>query len=159
MKTLTLGALLGLISLNAAATDVTLRTAIYRYNQPIYANSMVELRGTSCDILQLVLDVTSGYTDLKILNGGMVRYPDRVLAAHDVFAYSLYSSSHEKGFNFHSYDPDLPAESNPDSQVGTATIFGYCFTSAAYPANDIDIYLDDTKNRVRYFDDGTSQSY
>lgn len=159
MRTLTLSALLALLGLNAGATDVTLRTALYRYNQPIYANSTVELRGTSCDILQLVLDVTSGYADLKILNGGTVRYPDRVLAAHDVFAYSLYSSSHEKGFNFHSYDPDLPAESNPDTQVGTATIFGYCFTSAAYPAGDIDIHLDDTKNRVRYFADGSSESY
>jgi hypothetical protein len=159
MNKLIISVLLALVCLNAYPADVTLRTAIYRYHQPIYANSTVVLRGQSCDIMQLVLDVESGYTNIKISDGGLIRYPDRILAGDDVFAYSLYSNSVSKGFSFEAYNPDMPPASSPDIQIGTATIFGYCFSSEAIPTGPIDINLDDTKNRVRYFPDGSSQAY
>ena len=62
-----------LATMNASADfvsgDMTLRDAIYLYDQGVDARGSKVLGANNCDVFQLVLDVTSGYTGLIMFNG------------------------------------------------------------------------------------------
>jgi hypothetical protein len=117
---------------NARAGDFLLRDAIYLYGQPIDAAGNTWLGGYNCDVFELVLDVTSGATDLAMLQGddnaelgaSTQIYPDRIHASAQMFAYALYKDKDYKYFQF----GDSTASAST-ARIGTATIFGYCFSS------------------------------
>ncbi|MBW8458662.1 MAG: hypothetical protein K0M58_09515 [Thiobacillus sp.] len=121
--------------MSAQATGpMLLRDAVYLYNLPIRAGWVQELYGANCDVFQLVLDVESGHTDMGYYEYQDYLYPDRIYDYHAMFAYALYSGSAEKGFILGDDQLyDAPGV-NPDLIVGTATAFGYCFSTnpAAY---------------------------
>jgi hypothetical protein len=105
--------------------QMTLRDAIYLYNKPVNANAIKALLGYQCDVFQLVLDVKSGFTDLAMYDNGIeYLYPDRIWSTAPMFAYALYSQQEQKAFGL--WDN---TEGVSDGQVGTATFFGYCFST------------------------------
>ncbi|MGB4781818.1 S8 family peptidase [Candidatus Methylomirabilis sp.] len=112
--------------------ELLLRDAIYLYGQALNGKGDKILAGEHCDVFQLVLDVTAGYTDLAMgqsstLNSALaaqVAYPDRILDAAAMFSYALYDTQAVKAFVFH--DQYNPASS---AQIGTATAFGYCYST------------------------------
>jgi serine protease len=112
---------------------LTLRDAIYLYNQPLNGKGDKILAGEQCDVLQLVLDVTAGHTDLAMGQASTVdgaiaaslAYPDRILDSAEMFAYALYEKQAVKVFVFN--DRNSPASA---AQTGTATAFGYCYSTA-----------------------------
>lgn len=103
--------------------QLTLRDAIYLYNQPIQANAFKALMGVNCDAFQLMLDVTAGFTDLVMYESDVYFYPDRIWSNAPMFAYSLYGNTESKSFAL--WDNTVV----PDSQIGNATFFGYCFSA------------------------------
>lgn len=123
----------GMMSAQAIG-PMLLRDAIYLYNLPIRAGYTHELNGANCDVFQLVLDVESGYTDMAYLEDQIRLYPDRIYDYHAMFAYALYSWSAQKLFVLGDEQLYRAPGVNPDMIVGTATAFGYCFSTnpAAY---------------------------
>lgn len=110
-----------------ALSSMTLRDAIYLYDQDIMTNHELQLAGSNCDVLQLVLDVESGYSDIMIYEGSAsMQYPDRILASADMFAYALYSNAAIKRFGLG--DRNVAAT---NSAAGKATAFGYCYSTRA----------------------------
>jgi hypothetical protein len=109
----------------AQAQSMTLRDAMYLYSQPV--NTMgaeKRLIGYNCDVFELVLDVESGFTDLVMTEGSTVlNYPDRIDAGAAMFAYTLYAQEQIKSFTLLGTGPGAT------QQVGTATFFGYCFST------------------------------
>ena len=111
---------------------MTLRDAIYLYNQPLDGRGDKILAGVDCDVFQLVMDVTSGYTNLAMGQsntlanaiGTQTAYLDTIQNADAMFAYALYQDQPVKTFVFN--DKTAP---NSSSQMGTATVFGYCFST------------------------------
>ncbi|HUX29382.1 MAG TPA: S8 family peptidase [Thiobacillus sp.] len=116
----------------AQPSAMTLRDAIYLYNQPLDGSGDKILAGVDCDVFQLVLDVTSGYTDLAMGQsntltnaiGTQTAYPDTIQNADAMFAYALYQDQPVKTFVFN--DKNNPSSS---AQIGSATIFGYCYST------------------------------
>jgi len=111
---------------------LTLRDAIYLYNQPLDGKGDKILAGVNCDVFQLVLDVTSGYTNLAIGQGNTLStsigtqtaYPDTIQNSDAMFAYALYQDQPVKTFVFN--DKNNPSSS---AQIGSATAFGYCYST------------------------------
>lgn len=134
------------------ATKPVLRDAIYLYQMNLWGQSEKRLTGHHCDILELVLDVTSGYTDMALVpsvaQGTVTNYPDRLFADDAMFTYTLYSDAHEKRFILR--DNQNPAS---DAQIGQGTFFGYCYSTQ--PDAYVDVY--DQKTNTTYFSDGTMQ--
>lgn len=129
-------AVLAAVSANAVAKNVSgemlLRDAHYWYNMPVDGFKSNYFLGTDCDILQLVMDVNTGYTDIlgadvasttTIETSDMVSYPDRITANAAMFSYTLYSNAGLKMYQF--YDKNATAS----AQVGTITAFAYCFST------------------------------
>jgi len=153
-------ALVSLLPFFAHADDptsqLTLRDAIYLYKKDIRSLSYMSLAGFDCDVLQLVLDVESGYTDLAMFEGSggdsdaYLKYPDRIEARHPMFAYALYRDMPFKSFDF--YDART---GTADSRIGTATLFGYCFSTK--PSARV-VFCDDTQ-RTCVTSDGASIPY
>lgn len=120
-------------SVTPAATPnpMTLRDAIYLYGQTLSADGDKVLVGADCDVFQLVLDVTSGHTRLAMGQAGTLAnalagqtpYVDAILGSDAMFAYALYQDQAVKTFSFN--DPGQP----PAAQIGTATAFGYCYST------------------------------
>jgi hypothetical protein len=106
------------------SSEMTLRDAIYLYNKPIYSNAVKAIMGYHCDAFQMLLDVGTGFTDIAIYETTLTPYPDRIFAEHQMFSYALYSQEEIKAFGL--WDN---SEWVPDSQVGSATFFGYCYSS------------------------------
>lgn len=121
------------VSADFISGDMTLRDAIYLYNQDIDARGSKLLAGYNCDVFQLVLDVTSGYTDLAMFQGNndtelaasTLVYPDRIYDYAAMFSYALYQNKSGKFFRFG--DKTQPASAY--QQIGTGTIFGYCYST------------------------------
>jgi serine protease len=111
---------------------LSLRDAIYLYNQPLDAKGDKILVGENCDVFQLILDVIAGYTDLAMAQSSTLNdaiatklaYPDRILDSAAMFSYALYANQLVKAFVFN--DKNNPASS---AQIGTATAFGYCYST------------------------------
>lgn len=111
---------------------MTLRDAIYLYNQPLDAKGDKILAGVDCDVFQLVMDVTSGYTNLAMGQsntlanaiGTQTAYRDTIWNTHAMFAYALYQDQSVKTFVFN--DKNNPSSS---AQMGSATVFGYCYST------------------------------
>ncbi len=111
---------------------MTLRDAIYLYNQPLDAKGSKILAGVDCDVFQLVMDVTSGYTNLAMGQGNTLAsaigtqaaYPDTILNTHAMFAYALYQDRAVKTFTFN--DRNDPSAS---ARIGSASVFGYCYST------------------------------
>ncbi|MDP2253105.1 MAG: S8 family serine peptidase, partial [Thiobacillus sp.] len=111
---------------------LTLRDAIYLYNQPLDGRGDKILAGVDCDVFQLVMDVTSGYTNLAMGQsntlanaiGTQTAYPDTIQNADAMFAYALYQDQPVKTFVFN--DKNNPSSS---AQIGTGTVFGYCYST------------------------------
>jgi hypothetical protein len=115
----------------SAASQIVLRDAIYLYNQPVYgaAGRIKTLAGYNCDVFQLLLNVQSGYTDLAMLensvaNSSATVYPDRINSNTTMFSYMLYKAEPIKTFALSRYLAGADS-----GQIGTVTIFGYCFSS------------------------------
>lgn len=116
--------------------DMTLRDAIYLYEQEFDAKGSKRLIGTNCDIFQLVLDVTSGYTDLVMheynlddLNNAMDKrlpYPDRIYDHAAMFSYALYKDRTRKSFML--LDNVAPSSF---ARIGKGTVFAYCYSTKA----------------------------
>ncbi|GHT83378.1 hypothetical protein AGMMS49543_10490 [Betaproteobacteria bacterium] len=120
-----------LVPQSIPAGKIALRDAIYLYNQPLYgaASKIKTLVGYRCDVFQLLLDVQSGYTDLAMLenataNGSATTYPDHISSGNPMFSYMLYKAQPVKTFALSRY-----LDGTDSGQIGTATIFGYCFSS------------------------------
>jgi len=136
--------------------DMTLRDAIYLYDQGVDARGSKVLGANNCDVFQLVLDVTSGYTDLIMFNGenengqnvSAFEYPDRIYDSAAMFAYALYTYKPWKAFKF--YDKDNPLSS---TQIGKGTIFGYCFSTKP----DARIYFREDDECTFTYSDGSTQ--
>jgi hypothetical protein len=116
----------------SAQAEVTLRDAIYLYNQDLYAGGQTEIGSLNCDVFQLVLDVESGYSDLLLFKKDSSsspwissRYPDRIYSNAAMFAYMQYGTSTAKSFMFD--DKNLPTSAT--NKIGKATVFGYCLSS------------------------------
>jgi hypothetical protein len=119
----------GLMSAQATG-PMLLRDAIYLYNLPIRAGYLQMLVGGGCDVFQLVLDVESGHTDMVYVENDQGEvYPDRIYDNAAMFAYALYSGSAVKGFALTDDQLYGAPDVNPDTIVGTATAFGYCFST------------------------------
>lgn len=112
----------------AAAERMVLRDAIYLYNQDIRSYRATQIVGHRCDVLQLVLDVESGYTDLAMHEGGRNwTYPDRMRDYFEMFAYALYDQNVTfKRFVLADNEATDPAR---DVLTGRVTVFGYCYSS------------------------------
>ncbi|MDR2688419.1 MAG: trypsin-like peptidase domain-containing protein [Azoarcus sp.] len=111
--------------------EMSLRDAIYLYNQPIsgLAAQVKTLAAYNCDVFQILLDVESGFTDLTIREGATASgprttYSDRLYDTGAMFSYALYSSSPVKLFGLARY-----RDSGSSASIGTVTVFGYCFST------------------------------
>ncbi len=118
-----------------ATGNVVLRDAIYLYNRPVHSGYLKSVFGLGCDILQLVLDLESGETNISFYsaetsadmasgNATITDYPDTIRQAAYMFSYALYGSAYGKGFAF--------AEDSFDrgsTVIGNMTAFVYCFSS------------------------------
>lgn len=136
---------------------MTLRDAIYLYNQPIDAKGSKILAGVDCDVFQLVMDVTSGYTNLAMGQGNTLAdaigtqtaYPDTILNSHAMFAYALYRDQAVKTFVFN--DRNNPSSSD---QNGSATLFGYCYSTKPTAR----VYFQQTDHYTNTYSDGRTTS-
>lgn len=117
-----------------ATGEMLLRDAMYLYNTPIYSGYLKSIFGIECDILQLVLDVESGKTDISMYtaatsqeldsgSGTQTDYPDTILQAHYMFSYALYGSTYSKAFGLAE-----KAFDKGSTVIGNATAFVYCFS-------------------------------
>jgi serine protease len=119
-----------------ASSGLVLRDAIYVYDQSMNASGDKVLVGENCDVFQLVLDVTGGYTDLALARGAayesaikwQLAYPDRIQAAASMFSYALYDDQAVKAFAFKD-----KGSTGSTASTGTATAFGYCYSTKANP--------------------------
>ncbi|GHU11031.1 hypothetical protein AGMMS50225_15690 [Betaproteobacteria bacterium] len=111
----------------AQAQSLTLSDAVYFYTYPIKSTGAAKkLIGHNCDVFELALKVQSGYTDLIVTEGSSsFNYPDRINSGAAMFAYTLYSAQADKRFTL------VGKSTGGVQQVGTATIFGYCFSTKA----------------------------
>lgn len=117
---------------SSSSTSMTLRDAIYLYDQPFDAKGSKTLVGNNCDVFQLILDVNSGYTDLAMsqantLDGALANqsaYPDRIGSEAEMFSYALYSPDTVKTFSFKDKTNTASA-----AQTARSTTFGYCFST------------------------------
>lgn len=136
--------------------SMMLRDAIYLYGKDINSLSYKSLAGFDCDVLQLVLDVESGYTDLAMFEGSgtasdtYLKYPDRIEANHAMFSYALYRGEPFKSFDFYDARSSLG-----DVRIGTATIFGYCYSTLDSARV---VFCDDLQSAC-VTSDGTSIAY
>jgi uncharacterized delta-60 repeat protein len=136
----------------AQASKPVLVDAIYMYQMPLYGQSEKRLTGHNCDILELILDVSSGYTDVALVpsvaQGSMTNYVDRIYDTDAMFTYTLYSNASGKQFI-------LRNNKNPssDAQIGMGTFFGYCYSTQSNA--HVDVY--DKKTGITYFSDGTTR--
>lgn len=152
-----IGMLAMLATMNVSADfisgDMTLRDAMYLYGQSVDAKGSKELVGYNCDVLQLVLDVTSGNTDLAMyqgnnnseLNASFLGYPDRIFDSADMFSYALYKNKAWKIFQF--YDQNNIGSA---AQIGTGTIFGYCYSTKP----DAYVYFEEWDKCTAKYSDG-----
>ncbi|MCD6705990.1 MAG: hypothetical protein LT080_05980 [Thiobacillus sp.] len=140
------------VSADFISGDMTLRDAIYLYDQDVDARASKVLGGYNCDVFQLVLDATSGFTDLAMFQGNndtelaasALVYPDRIYDNAAMFSYALYQNKSDKFFRFG--DKNNPTSS---AQVGEGTIFGYCYSTK--PGAYVYFYEED-KCTVKYSD-------
>jgi hypothetical protein len=110
----------------ADAADMLLRDAIYLYGQEVRSQKYVKLTGRNCDVLELVLDVESGHTDIEMLQDATSSvYPDRIYDYHEMFAYALYGSIASKSFSL----GQKQTAASSDTVIGKATAFAYCFST------------------------------
>ncbi|MDR2688418.1 MAG: hypothetical protein LBB76_01505 [Azoarcus sp.] len=130
-----------------ATQPMTLRGAIYLYDHPITTGAGKKLVGRNCDVFEIVLDVESGFTDLTIAEGSdSFDYVDRIHADAAMFAYTLYSQERIKSFTL------AGRQSGALQQVGSATFFGYCFSTK----EDGQVALYDEINHSCLLSDGTT---
>jgi hypothetical protein len=128
------------------AAEMTLRDAVYLYARPIHSNYGKSIVGYNCDILQLLLDVESGYSDLWIGEGDTdFGYPDRIQDYHAVFSYGLYKQEALKYFTL--WDNHVGIA---NFQTGVATFFGYCYSTKA----DAFVFMYDAANGTCTYSDG-----
>lgn len=142
------------VSADVVSGDLQLRDAMYLYDQGVDARGSKTLGSSNCDVFQLVLDVTSGYTDLG-MNVGNVNplnsfaYPDRIHDSAAMFAYALSGNDTWKGFGFN--DKGNLASS---AQVGKGTIFGYCYSTKP----DAYVYFRESDKCTVKYSDGSTES-
>lgn len=113
--------------------ELYLRDAIYLYQQSINAKGSKTLVGVNCDVLQLVLDVESGYTDLAMGQSNysatdalssQTGYADRIQSTASMFAYAITSDKAYKTFQFRD-----AGNLSSSSVIGSGTAFAYCFST------------------------------
>lgn len=132
--------------------DMQLRDAIYIYNQPINSYWYTDLVGMNCDVLQIVLDVEEGHTEIWMHQSGyqdFELYPDAIWDYHSMFAYALYKNVPEKYFSL-----SCKQQTRPDFNVGRATVFGYCYSTKS----DAYVYLWEEKTNTCTYSDGSKYS-
>ncbi len=132
---------------------MTLRDSIYLYDQGVDARGSKVLGGHNCDVFQLVLDVTSGFTNLamfegnndSVLSASTLVYPDRTYDSAAMFSYALYRNKAWKEFRFGD-------KNNPQSvtQVGAGTVFGYCYSTKP----DVYVYFREADKCTSKYSDG-----
>lgn len=128
------------------AAEMTLRDAIYLYAKPIHSNYGKSIVGYNCDILQLLLDVENGYSDVWIGQGDTdFGYPDRIYDYHSVFSYALYKPDALKYFTL--WDNQVGIS---NFQTGTANFFGYCLSTKT----DAFVFMYDASNGTCTYSDG-----
>lgn len=112
----------------AANAQITLRDAIYLYNQDFYAGGAKRIVGRDCDVFQLVMDVDQGSIGIKMAqyNSGeslnYYDYPDAIQSSEKMFSYMLYGAEDTKVFKFDGTGGKM-------DNVGTGSVFGYCLSS------------------------------
>ena len=127
--------------------DMQLRDAIYIYGKSIHSYFYTELVGYNCDVMQMVLDVESGHTDILTSQGSdsYVPYPDTIQSWHSMFAYAMYRDEMWKWFTLTSHE-----QTQPDSIIGNATVFGYCYSTKP----DAEVYVWDENTNTCTYSDG-----
>lgn len=151
-----MSAMLAAANVSAAfvSGDLQLRDAIYLYDQGVDARGSKTLGSSNCDVFQLVLDVTTGYTDLGMgvgnanpLNSSV--YPDRIHDSAAMFAYALYGNDTWKVFGFND-----KANLASSTQIGKGAIFGYCYSTKP----DAYVYFMENDKCTVKFSDGSIES-
>ena len=107
---------------------MVLRDAIYLYNRDIHSYYYLEVVGYHCDVLELALDLSAGYTDIDMWEGAKrLTYPDRIRDYHEMFAYALY----DLNVSYKSFLLTDRTVVNPsqDTVTGSGTVFGYCYST------------------------------
>ncbi len=145
------------VSADYISGDMSLRDAIYLYGQGVDAQGSKILGGYNCDVFQLVMDVTSGYSDLVMYQGdtevevsaSKLVYPDRIYDHAAMFSYALYKNKAWKMFNFN--DKLAPSSS---TQVGAGTVFGYCYSTKP----DAYVYMMEYDKCTVKFSDGITET-
>jgi serine protease len=120
----------------ASGSNLVLRDAIYLYGQGLDSAGDKVLTGENCDVFQLVLALTDGYTDFGFAQAGsydsavkwQLNYPDRISSSAKMFSYALFENQPVKTFVF----KDKTATTGT-TYTGTATAFGYCYSTQANP--------------------------
>lgn len=139
------------------SSAMALRDAIYLYNQPFVGKGDKILAGVDCDVFQLVMDVTSGYTNLAMGQsntlanaiGTQTAYPDSIQNSDAMFAYALYQDQPVKTFVFN--DKNNPSSS---AQIGSATVFGYCYSTKPTAR----VYFQQKDSCITTYSDGRTTS-
>lgn len=151
-----MSAMLATANVSAALVsgDLQLRDAMYLYDQGVDARGSKTLGSYNCDVFQLVLDVTSGYTDLGMGVGNASPlnsfvYPDRIHDSAAMFAYALSGNDTWKVFGFN--DKGNPASS---TQIGKGSIFGYCYSTKP----DAYVYFRENDKCTVKFSNGSTES-
>lgn len=143
-----------ILSTESANAGITLRDAIYLYNQDYYANGSTSIGSYNCDVFQLVLDVEDGYADLNMYRGdtslSSSKYPDRIYSSASMFSYMLYGADKYKLFSFE----DNNGAATSISKIGKGTVFGYCLSSNS----DAFVFLEDRAQCIFKFSDGSTSS-
>lgn len=120
-----------------------LRDAAYLYSERLGPTPGIEIIGEDCDVLQLLLDVEKGFSDLSMHEGPDSRaYPDRIFHDHELFAYALYSQT----VRFKRFTLSGDRTTTADT-TGLATIFAYCFSTKK--AARVFKYVSDQKACIR----------
>ncbi|CAK0748882.1 hypothetical protein CCP4SC76_190010 [Gammaproteobacteria bacterium] len=126
------------------AQRMVLRDAIYRNRLPLNGDQV--LVGADCDVLQLMLDVSSGSTRIAMgqaanLTSALANtapYENEIRSSGAVFSYTLYRDQPVKVFRFSAQG------------AATATVFGYCYGTEP----SAHVYLHEPSVCINTYSDG-----
>lgn len=111
--------------------DMQLRDAIYLYGKDVDGRGNKILASVDCDVLQVVFDLDTGYTNLLYGESDsldwtsvITPYPDTIESQHKMFAFALYKNKKYKFFRFMDFNDIYSAKVN-----GNGTFFAYCYST------------------------------
>lgn len=117
-----------------STAGMSLRTAHYWYNSNL---DQLVLQGRDCQLLNLVLNVTSGEVQIQLgeesngdatkISKTLLNYPDKISASTPLFVYSLYSE-----VPFTPYTNTWNWKTFKLVGKATGTAFAYCYSDFGF---------------------------